>query len=135
MRWVFYICAILLVACRPDETISGQTNPQNTWVLKTINDHPVNTRITIHFLENRRISGQAPCNRYSGTQTLPLPWFKIERLTITKAACIDVAHTALEHTYLMVLQNMTIAEIADSTLILTNDQNETLVYEKSADTP
>jgi len=115
----------ILTACFNDETVSGQTDGTDIWVLKTMNEVNVATLVTISFPEEGRIAGQAPCNRYFGNQTVPLPWFEVKGLGATKMACPELA---MEGQYFDLLQKMTTAEITGNTLILKSDNGQTLVY-------
>ena len=121
------ILLTILTACLKDETISGQTDSTDLWMLSALNDMPISKRITIEFPEEGRVKGQAPCNRYFGEQTAPLPWFDLKQVGATKMACPDLK---LETDYFALLQKMTLIEVANDTLILRNDSNETLVFKK-----
>ncbi len=117
----------ILTSCFKDETVSGQTGDEALWLLSTMNESPVTTRITIAFPEEGKIAGQAPCNRYFGNQTAPLPWFEVKGLGSTKMACPELE---LETQYFTLLQKMTTAEIAGNTLVLATDTGNTLVFNK-----
>ncbi len=118
----------LLSFCSPDETVSGQTNETDVWVLQTINDESISEKITLEFPEEGRITGRAPCNSYFATQTAPLPWFEVGAIGATKVACPSLK---LEQIYFNTLQKMTTAEIAGDTLILKSDAGGTLVYKNN----
>ena len=122
------ILLALLSACQKDETVSGQTNSADVWVLQTPNETPFKPRVTIEFPEEGRIAGQAPCNRYFATQTAPLPWLEIKQIGSTKMACPGLD---LETQYFGVLQKMTTVEVTGDTLVLKSDGGETLVYKKN----
>ena len=81
------LATALLVGCQKDETIAGQTTPDTIWVLTNLNDAPFEGRFTIQFGENGAVSGQMDCNRYTATQTAPLPWFELGPIASTKALC------------------------------------------------
>ncbi len=115
----------ILTTCFKDETVSGQTDGTDIWVLKTMNEISVTPLVTISFPEEGRIAGQAPCNRYFANQTVPLPWFEVKELGSTKMACPELA---MEGRYFELLQKMTTAEITGDTLILKSDNGQTLVY-------
>lgn len=110
--------ALLLSACLKDETISGQTNATDVWVLQTLNGQAVTSRITLTFPEKGRIAGKAPCNTYSGAQTAPLPWFDPGPILATRMACDALD---LETRYFDVLAKMTLIELRQETLLLSND--------------
>ena len=115
----------ILTACFKDETVSGQTEGADIWLLKTLNGTNVTTRITISFPEQGHIAGQAPCNQYFGLQTVPLPWFKVTELTASKMACPAFE---LEAQYFNLLQDMTTAEIIKDMLILRSDTGKSLMF-------
>jgi heat shock protein HslJ len=115
----------ILTACFTDETVSGQTDEQAVWMLSTMNGAPVSTRITITFPEEGRIAGQAACNKYFGSQTMPMPWFEVKNLGATKMACPDLG---LEVQYFETLQQTTTAEIIGDMLILRTDTGNALVF-------
>ena len=118
----------ILSSCFKDETVSGQIKDNVDWVLATLNETPVPTHITIAFPKEGKITGQAPCNRYFGNQTLPLPWFEITALGATKMACSDLN---LEAQYFGLLKKMTTAEITGDTLVLRSDTGDVLVYKNN----
>lgn len=115
----------ILTACLKDETVSGQTTGADVWWLESMNETPISSDISISFPDEGRISGQAPCNRYFGKQTAPLPWFKISGLGSTKMACSELD---LERQYFMLLQKMTTAEVSGDTLILKSDAGVAMVF-------
>lgn len=108
--------------------MSGQTDADYIWVLSTMNEAPISTRITITFPEEGRIVGQAPCNRYFGAQTVPMPWFEITGLGATKMACAELD---LETQYFNLLTKMTTAELINDVFILRGDADETLIFNKN----
>jgi len=127
LRSVLILSAIL-ASCGPDETVSGQTEETDVWVLDTINDAPVGVEVTIAFPEEGKVVGKAPCNRYFAAQTVPLPWFKLGPIGATKMACPDLDQ---EHQYFELLTAMTTSEIQGNVLILRSDTGQSLVYKKN----
>jgi heat shock protein HslJ len=117
----------ILTSCFKDETVSGQTDGDVVWLLASINEATANARVTIAFPEEGKIVGQAPCNRYFGDQTAPLPWFEVKMLGSTKMACPDLE---LESQYFELLQKMTTVEIIGDTLALRSDAGDVMVYKK-----
>lgn len=109
------IIAAIFSSCSPDETISGQTESADIWVLQSINDEPVTETITLEFPEEGRITGRAPCNQYFATQSAPLPWFEVSKIGATKMACPALKK---EQEYFEHLQIMSSAEVTGDTLIL-----------------
>ena len=119
------LIALAMTGCKSDETISGYTDTNAVWTLTELGGKPFTARATISFPAKGRVSGKAPCNSYSGTQTAPLPWFKMGPIMSTKMACPDLA---AEYEFLSNLEVMTLAETAGNTLILSNDTGLEMVF-------
>ncbi|MEO0774432.1 MAG: META domain-containing protein [Pseudomonadota bacterium] len=108
-----------------DETLSGYGASDVTWVLTEIDSAAFEARAELTFPEEGRIQGQAPCNSFSGAQTVPYPWFKAEEIVVTRMACPDLpAETA----FFDALQAMTLAEVGGDTLFLSNDDGRKMVF-------
>ncbi|MBL4751428.1 MAG: META domain-containing protein [Amylibacter sp.] len=105
--------------------MSGQTQGVDIWVLDKMNGTSIATLVTIEFPKEGEVAGQAPCNRYFGKQTVPLPWFEIKEIGATKMACDDLK---LEVQYFNALQEMTTAELIQDMLILRSDDGKSLVF-------
>lgn len=95
------------------------------WVLQQIDGATVTARATAEFGAHGAISGKAACNSYSARQTVPYPWFKIERISATKMACADLpAETA----FFTALREMSLSEVSQTTLLLSNDAGRTMTF-------
>ncbi|MEY8096764.1 META domain-containing protein [Falsihalocynthiibacter sp. S25ZX9] len=114
-----------LSSCQGDETISGYSATGVTWVLESLNGVAFTASANLTFPGEGEIAGKAPCNAYFGAQTAPYPWFALEDFGSTKMACADMDQ---ESAYFTALAAMTIAEVAGSTLILTNDDGGEMVF-------
>lgn len=121
----FLLLNLILCGCLKDETISGYVAQGAVFELQSIDDRPFPQRATLTFPTEGQLAGEAPCNRYSGAQTVPYPWFRGERIVSTKRACPDLR---AEQTYLAALSEMSLAEVSGSTLILSNDEGRKLVF-------
>lgn len=119
------LALLLLVACGPDETVSA-FGSDDDYVLQSMNGVDVSVPISINISEPGQISGQAPCNSYAAAQTAPYPWFDLGPVRSTRATCPE---QALENQYLAALATMTISEVSEPVLILSNDAKETLVFQ------
>ena len=117
-----------LTACKLDETVSGYTDTGATWVLVELDGKPFIGRATITFPEKGRVAGEAACNGYSGNQTAPLPWFKIEDMQVTIMACNDPTGA---RAFLTALEEMSLAETLGSTLLLSNDDGREMVFKST----
>ncbi|SEW46386.1 META domain-containing protein [Cognatiyoonia koreensis] len=120
-----YVLLFALAACGPDETISAFGSGDD-YVLRELNGAPVNTQITLNISDTGQISGQAPCNSYTANQLVPYPWFEIGPVMATRRACPELA---LESRYFETLAAMTLAEISGPVLILSNDADDSLVFQ------
>ncbi len=125
MKYIALIAALVLTACQKDETISGQSTPNDAWQLSQMNGKSVSAEITLTFPEKGRIAGRAPCNTYFASQTAPLPWFEVSAIASTKRACPELE---LEGDYFETLESMTLIERTGTTLLLSNDTDQSLEY-------
>jgi len=112
------VAALSLTTCQKDETISGQSGPEDLWGLTEMDGGPAGAAITLQFPKQGEISGQGPCNVYSAAQLAPMPWFEAGPIKSTKKACPDLA---VETAYFSALSEMTLAERSGNMLLLTND--------------
>jgi len=124
-----YLLALLiplaLSACKYDESISGYTDANATWTLIDLDGKPFNARATIAFPSKGKVTGQAPCNTFVSTQTVPLPWFKLGPIMSTKMACPDLV---AEQQFFEGLGAMTLAETSGNTMILSTDGGREMVF-------
>lgn len=126
MRYLIaFLIPLALPACKSDETISGYTDPNTTWVLVELDGKPFNARATITFPSKGKVTGQAPCNTFGSTQSVPLPWFKLGPIMSTKMACPDLA---AEQVFFEALGTMTLAETLGNTLILSTEHGREMVF-------
>jgi heat shock protein HslJ len=125
MHTALLLIAMSILGYWKDETVSGHGGADATWLLHSIDGTPFPSRATLTFPEEGVIAGEAPCNRYSARQTVPYPWFAAERIISTKRACPDLDS---ETRFLRALGDMSLAEIAGSTLILSNDAGREMVF-------
>ena len=112
-------------ACQADETVARYGAADRLWTLQTLNGTAFSTTATLEFDSGGPVSGQAPCNRFSATNTVPYPWFQLTPIVATRAACPDLeAETA----YLAALSRMTQSEVRQGSLFLRNDENEEMIF-------
>lgn len=125
-RAAFLLTAMLgLGDCGGDETVAGYGGGDVTWALAELDGTAFEARATLGFPEEGRIEGEAPCNRYSGDQTAPYPWFRAEKIAATRRACPELD---AEQAFLTALESMTLSEVAGDTLILSNDAGRQMVF-------
>lgn len=116
----------LMNGCAADESITGFVDPSAQYHLVEIDGAPLGANATIAFPSAGDVVGQAPCNRYFATQTKPYPWFALNGIGATRMACPDLdAETA----YFAALEAMTLAEVSGGTLILSNTDGRSMVFE------
>ncbi len=108
-----------------DETISGYADTDASWELIELDGTLFPAKATISFPEKGRISGQAPCNSYFGTQSAPYPWFETGPIAATKRACPDLP---AEGAFFNALEQMSIAEVSGNTLILSNEDGRQMIF-------
>lgn len=111
--------------CSRDETVAAYGGADQVWTLTEIDGADFGATATLAFPGAATISGQAPCNSYSGSMDAPYPWFEARDLAVTRRACPDLA---LETRFFEALQAMTLAEVSGGTLILSNDKGREMVF-------
>ncbi|PIV74961.1 MAG: META domain-containing protein [Rhodobacteraceae bacterium CG17_big_fil_post_rev_8_21_14_2_50_65_11] len=124
--FAFLTALLLLPSCMQDETLSGYA--EGLWVLTEQDGIPVTAAVTLDLSGPGQISGAAPCNRYTATQSAPYPWVAIGPIAATRRACPDLQ---AEQAYLALLAQMTLAEVSGPVLILSNDSGETLEFRRA----
>ena len=123
---LFLLLPLVVFGCG-DETISGYADPKAIYRLVEIDGAPFTPRATIAFPEEGEARGEAPCNRWSATQSVPYPWFEIGPVATTRRACPDLD---AEVQFLSALEQMALAEVLGKVLILSNDAGREMVFER-----
>ncbi len=126
MRFYAPLFVLALMACQPDETVSGHTDGVTAFALQSIDGTAFMATATIDISQTGKISGRAPCNSYFATQTAPYPWFALGPIGSTKMACPDLSQ---EGQFLNTLGSMTLVEVVGNTLILSNDTGREMVFQ------
>ncbi|WP_179380051.1 META domain-containing protein [Jannaschia marina] len=109
----------------PDETVSGYADPATTWVLTELDGAPFAPRATITFPEEGVVTGDGPCNRFTATQSVPIPWIEIRQVVSTRRACPDLE---AEARYFDALQEMTLVEVTLDVLLLSTVEGREMVF-------
>lgn len=129
MRKTLTVAALSVMAatagCK-DETLTGY-GALGSYSLRSVSGAEGITA-TIVFERSGAVYGQAPCNRYTTTQTAPYPWFDIAPPAVTRMACADLDK---EHLFFEALESMTEAEALGDVLILRGDGRE-MVWDRVA---
>ena len=118
----------LIPACQSDETVAAYGGSGVTWTLVEVGGAPFSDSATLEFGEDGQVSGQAPCNRFTFTNSIPYPWFETGPIAATKMAC---ANLQAEDAFLTNLGAMTRAVIADGRMGMANDEGGEMVFTKS----
>lgn len=104
------ISVLALAACEPTTTgatAGGEDRgfiPGGSYVLVGMDGATVPLRNVTLLIEEKRISGQGPCNAYSAANNAALPAVALSPLVSTKMACKDLK---IENRFLSVLQSAT----------------------------
>ncbi len=135
MKKLILIAVLLLIAAvatyahlatrRGDETVAHYGGAGKNWTLTEIDGARFQAAATLSFPEPGRISGTAPCNRYSADMTAPYPWFEATGIIATRTICPDMA---AETVFLSALAAMRFSEILNDLMILTNDSGAEMVF-------
>lgn len=117
---------LALAACWQDESVSRFADPAAEYHLIEMDGAPFVPRATIGFPKEGEVVGQAPCNRYFAAQTAPYPWFVLDGIGATRMACPDLE---AESAFFAALEDMSLAEVVGTTLILSNEAGRKMVFE------
>ncbi|MSU88141.1 META domain-containing protein [Rhodobacteraceae bacterium 2CG4] len=125
-------CLLALSACSPLPDTVGEAAPARTvWRLDQVNNAAATFPATLRLLEDGRVIGAAPCGRFEARQVAPLPW--VEFADFAPAA--DTCRRAEEQRgFFLALRAMDFAEVAGSSLLLSNDAGQSL-YFRAAEGP
>ena len=125
MRWMLLALMPLLAGCAGDETLRAYGAADRDWQLQSLDGAPFAARVVLRFPEKGVLMGEAPCNRFSGQQEAPYPWFEARGVVTTKRACPDLV---LESAFLSALQAMTLAEVSGDVLVLSTPEGREMVF-------
>ncbi len=103
------------------DTTGGMTPLAGTkWQLLDVLGDAIapDTRPTLEFSDDGRVSGNATCNNFSGPVTLSGTTLKFGPLAATKKACVDEAANAQEVKYLAALGDAESFRVEGTTLIV-----------------
>jgi heat shock protein HslJ len=114
----------------PDETVSGYAETETVWQLAELDGTPFQARATITFPQEGTVAGQAPCNSYTATQSVPIPWIDIRDIAATRMACPDLDS---ETVFFAALQEMTLVEVTLDILLLSTPEGREMVFKARPD--
>lgn len=120
MRQFFIVVfAFFVGGCNSANEIGG--------VYRLISDDPGLQRVTLE-IENTRVSGQGPCNRYFGSvvqSNIGSNSIQVGPIASTKMAC---PHLSAEHRYFQDLQRVSMVTVVPDGLVLTTSNQTKLVF-------
>ena len=120
MRQFFIIVvAFVLGGCNSAKDIGG--------VYHLISDDPALQRVTLE-IEDTRVSGQGPCNRYFGAimhSDTGSNSIQVGPIASTKMACPNLS---AEHRYFQDLQRVSMVKVVPNGLLLTTSDQKKLVF-------
>ena len=121
MRQFFIVVfAFFVGGCNSAKEIGG--------VYRLISDDPGLQRVTLE-IENTRVSGQGPCNRYFGSvvqSNTGSNGIQVGPIASTKMAC---PYLSAEHRYFQDLQRVSTVTVVPDGLILTTSDNTKLIFQ------
>lgn len=102
------LATLALAACEPASSVPpGQDRgfiPGGHYVLVGMDGQTVPLRNVTLLIEEKRLSGQGPCNSFSAQNNAKLPAVQLSPIVSTQMACKDLK---LENRFLSVLQQAT----------------------------
>ena len=120
MRQLFIVVfAFFLGGCNSAKDIGGMYH--------LISDDPALQRVTLE-IEDTRVSGQGPCNRYFGAimhSDTGSNSIQVGPIASTKMAC---THLSAEHRYFQYLQRVSMVTVVPDGLVLMTSDQTTLVF-------
>ena len=117
------IALLALSACMQ---APAQPGTEGIYRLVSINSVPFPARATISFATPGLVSGNAPCNSYSGPLTADLPQFATDGgVMSTEMACDALA---AEGEFFAALAAMTRADISAAQIVLSNPAGGNMVF-------
>lgn len=125
MRIALIFALTFAVSCKADETARAYGAGDSTWMLVEIDGQRFESTATLRFPETGKIDGQGPCNGFSGTMSVPYPWFKTGPLRATRRACPALAD---ETRYFTALSDMTLIEVLGDVMILKNEKGREMMF-------
>lgn len=125
MRMILTLALLSGMSCQADETVRAYGAGEASWRLIELDGKPFTANATLSFPEEGRIGGRGPCNGFSGTMTLPYPWFKTGPLLSTRRACPELRQ---EQLYFTALGAMSQIEVLGDVMILRNEAGREMVF-------
>ena len=104
------------------DIVTVEALADHEWMAAVINDVPVGTttQITIGFSADGQISGQGPCNAYTGSYTLEEGKLSVGPLALTRKACPPTV-MAQEEEFVSVLDAASLVRINEQGVLVLED--------------
>jgi len=119
------IVLVALMGCVAENTVSEFVMSDAVYVLERLGGDPFAARATITFPGPGKVLGEAPCNRWSGAQTLDYPLVKIGPILSTKRTCGEQAE---ETAFFTALERMKRVEATGAIVILSDGAGAEMVF-------
>ncbi len=121
-----FVVALALTACSPLPDTVGEAAPSSTvWTLVEVNGGEATFGATLRLLNSGRVLGTGPCNKFEAVQAAPLPWVEFTDFSSSQRGC---AQAREEEAFFLALRSMDFAEVAGSSLLLSNDTGQSLFF-------
>ena len=125
MRLLALAFLSLIPACQADETLRAYGAADRIWTLTELDGQAFSANTTLTFSEEGTVSGNAPCNSYSASMSVPYPWFEVGPILSTKLACPELT---AEMQFFRALNAMTLSEVLDKTLTLSTPEGREMLF-------
>lgn len=122
MRQLIPLLALLALPACAEPPATGETS---VYRLSSINGAPFDAPATLQVDGAGQVSGNGPCNSYSGQLARPFPAFGAIEITATEIGCADLA---AETSFFTALASMTVAQTGAFTLTLSNPSQDSMVF-------
>ncbi|MHC6529881.1 MULTISPECIES: META domain-containing protein [unclassified Vibrio] len=123
-------CAALLsmTACSsPVVDVTPDMLQNQQWKLTQVDGNAVSTNATLEINDEARAAGSTGCNRFFGQSELQGNRIRVERMGMTRMACLDESKMKTEQIVAGVLTDWSDVSIQDGELIL-KGVSHTLTY-------
>jgi len=119
-QFIIVVFAFFLGGCNSAKDVGG--------MYRLIGDDPALQRVTLE-IEDTRVSGQGPCNRYFGAimhSDTGSNSIQVGPIASTKMAC---THLSAEHRYFQYLQRVSMVTVVPDGLVLTTSDKTKLIFQ------
>jgi heat shock protein HslJ len=130
-KWYLVIAAMYLHGCDTDMPVADKSELIGSWTVEFIDERPVIDRSPafIQFTEDDMVSGNATCNRFTGSYSLSVTRLSFGQTASTRMAC-PPALMEQEQRFLDALGRVAQVTLENGMLELT-DANGALVFKAS----